>query len=70
MKGGIRVNDNNVVIERINSIAKKVYRNNKDAVFMLINDLEEFFEINKNTDNTNMMTSEEFEKYIKNIMEE
>ncbi|MBQ7975353.1 MAG: hypothetical protein IJ300_06665 [Clostridia bacterium] len=64
------MNDNNVVIERINSIAKKVYRNNKDAVFMLINDLEEFFEINKNTDNTNMMTSEEFEKYIKNIMEE
>ena len=70
MKGGIRVNDNNVVIERINNIAKKVYRNNKNAVFMLINDLEEFFEINKNTDNTNMMTSEEFEKYIKNIMEE
>ena len=61
-------NNDSIIMERINNIAKKVYRGNKNALFMLVNDLEEFFEMNKTTDNACMMTSDEFDKYINNII--
>ncbi len=61
-------NNDSIIMERINNIAKKVYRGNKNALFMLVNDLEEFFEMNKTTDNAYMLTSDEFDKYINNII--
>lgn len=61
-------NENIAALHRFENIAKKVYRGNKNAIYMLINDLEEFFEINTQSSNADMMTSEEFDKYINNIM--
>ena len=63
-------NNDSIIMQRIDNIAKKVYRGNKNALFMLINDLEEFFEMNKKTVNAYMMTSDEFDKYINNIINE
>ena len=40
-------NEKNEVLRRFENIAKKVYRGNKNGIYMLINDLEEFFEMNK-----------------------
>lgn len=62
----MKVADKIVAYDRIENIARKVYRSHKDALYMLINDLEEFFEINS-TD-INKLTSEEFNQYIENIM--
>ena len=62
-------NENIVALRRFENIAKKVYRGNKNAIYMLINDLEEFFEINNQSSNADMMTSEEFDKYINRIMD-
>ena len=56
-------------ISRIENIAQRVYRDHKNALFMLVNDLEEFFEINTGND-ASRMTSDEFDAYIKNILEE
>lgn len=60
---------NQAVIKRIEKIANKVYRNNEYGVYMLINDLEEFFEMNGN-DNVDRMTTDEFEQYINEICSE
>ena len=57
-------------MDRIERIAQKVYRGNKNAVYMLVNDLEEFFEINKPIDDIEKMTTEEFNQYVKNICDE
>ena len=59
--------DEIAVISRIDRMAKKVYRGNKNAVYMFINDLEEFFEINNYDNNSAQMTSEEFNRYIEKI---
>lgn len=59
--------DEKAVISRIDRMAKKVYRGNKNAVYMFINDLEEFFEINNYDNNSAQMTSEEFNRYIEKI---
>lgn len=59
--------DKIAVVSRIEAIAKKVYRGNRNAVFMLINDLEEFFEINDYHNNPARMTSQEFDRYIDKI---
>ena len=56
-------------MNRIEKIANKVYRNNEHSVYMLINDLEEFFEMNGN-DNVDRMTTDEFERYIDEICSE
>lgn len=61
-----RLNDK-TVISRIENMARKVYRGNENAVYMLINDLEEFFEMNDYDKNVERMTSEEFDKYIEQI---
>ena len=62
-------NMKSVLINRIEKIANKVYRGNKNALYMLVNDLEEFFEMNGNSD-VDKMTTEEFDRYIKNICKE
>jgi len=61
-------NENIAVFQRFENIAKKVYRGNKNAIYMLINDLEEFFEMNNQSSKADMMTSEEFDEYINRIM--
>ena len=48
---------------------KKIYRGNRNAVYMFINDLEEFFEINDYNSSSAQMTSEEFDRYIEKIKE-
>ena len=53
------------IMERVENIAKKVYRNRPNALDMLINDLEDFFEMNAKDVNT--MTSDEFDRYIEGI---
>lgn len=53
------------IMERFENIAKKVYRNRPNALDMLINDLEDFFEMNAKDVNT--MTSDEFDRYIEGI---
>ena len=55
------------ILSRIDRMAKRVYRGNKNAVYMFINDLEEFFEINDYNSSTSRMTSEEFDRYIEKI---
>lgn len=59
--------DKNAIVLRIEAMAKKVYRGNRNAVYMLINDLEEFFEINDYHGSTTRMTSQEFDRYIERI---
>lgn len=61
-------NNESAAFERIKYIAEKVYRNHQNALYMLVNDLEEFFEINDN--DVNKMTSNEFDRYIKELMEQ
>ncbi len=61
--------EKNKAMSRIENIAQRVYRDHKNALFMLVNDLEEFFEINTAGNDVNRMTSEEFDAYIKNILE-
>ncbi len=56
-------------MSRIENIAQRVYRDHKNALFMLVNDLEEFFEINNTGNDASRMTSDEFDTYIKNILE-
>ncbi|MBQ7974747.1 MAG: hypothetical protein IJ300_03570 [Clostridia bacterium] len=53
------------VMKRFEKIAQKVYRNKPNAANMLINDLEDFFEMNAKDVNT--MTSDEFDRYIEGI---
>ena len=48
--------DKNAVLSRIDRMAKKVYRGNRNAVYMFINDLEEFFEINDYNNSAARMT--------------
>lgn len=62
-------NMKSLLINRIEKIGNKVYRGNKNALYMLVNDLEEFFEMNGNSD-VDKMTTEEFDRYIKNICKE
>ncbi len=50
--------DKNAVLSRIDRMAKKVYRGNKNAVYMFINDLEEFFEINDYNNNNRLLYNE------------
>ncbi|MBQ3124093.1 MAG: hypothetical protein IJC09_01560 [Clostridia bacterium] len=59
--------DKSAVMSRIENMANKVYRGNKNAVYMLINDLEELFEMNGNSNDVERMTTEEFDRYIENI---
>lgn len=59
--------DKNAVLSRIDRMAKKVYRGNRNAVYMFINDLEEFFEINDYNNSAARMTSGEFDRYIEKI---
>ena len=54
-------------MKRIENIAQKVYRDHENALFMLVNDLEEFFEIN--TNDACKMTSDEFDQYLREILE-
>ena len=61
-------NNKTIAFERIENIARKVYRNHSNALYMLVNDLEEFFEIN--TNDTDKFTSDEFDKYIRDILEQ
>ena len=60
------MNNESTAFERIKYIAEKVYRNHQNALYMLVNDLEEFFEINGS--DVNKMTSDEFDRYIKELM--
>lgn len=57
----------NAVLSRIEAMAKKVYRRNPNAVCMLINDLEDFFEMNDYDKDMDRMTSQEFDSYIDKI---
>lgn len=59
----------NAILSRIDRMAKKIYRGNRNAVYMFINDLEEFFEINDYNSSSAQMTSEEFDRYIEKIKE-
>ena len=59
--------DESAVMSRIENMANKVYRGNKNAVYMLINDMEELFEMNGNSNDVERMTTEEFDRYIDNI---
>ncbi len=59
--------DESAVMSRIENMANKVYRGNKNAVYMLINDLEELFEMNGNSNDVERMTTEDFDRYIENI---
>ncbi len=59
--------DKSAVMSRIENMANKVYRGNKNAVYMLINDLEELFEMNGNSNDVERMTTEDFDRYIENI---
>lgn len=59
--------DVSAIMSRIENMANKVYRGNKNAVYMLINDMEELFEMNGNSTDVERMTTEEFDKYIENI---
>ena len=59
--------DVTTVMSRIENMANKVYRGNKNAVYMLINDLEELFEMNVNSNDVERMTTEDFDRYIENI---
>lgn len=59
--------DRNAVLSRIEAMAKKVYRGNANAVYMLINDLEDFFEMNDYDKDMDRMTSQEFDRYIDKI---
>ena len=59
--------DESAVMSRIENMANKVYRGNKNAVYMLINDMEELFEMNGNSNDVERMTTEEFDRYIENI---
>ena len=59
--------DKKAILSRIDRMAKRVYRGNKNAVYMFFNDLEEFFEINDYNSSTSRMTSEEFDRYIEKI---
>jgi hypothetical protein len=56
----------NAVVDRIERMAAKVYRNNKNSVIMLINDLENFFEIDTSK-NVDKMITDEFASYIAKI---
>ena len=56
--------DTKAIISRIENIANKVYRGSDNSVFMLINDLEEFFEIDTDNNAVERMTTDEFEQYI------
>lgn len=58
-------NNSRTVMSRIENIANKVYRDSDNSVFMLINDLEEFFEIDTNSNAVERMTTDEFEQYIR-----
>ena len=62
------MNNESAAFERIKYIAEKVYRNHQNALYMLVNDLEEFFEINGS--DVNKMTSSEFDRYIKELMQQ
>lgn len=59
--------DHKAMLSRIEAMAKKVYRGNANAVYMLINDLEDFFEMNDYDKNMDRMTSQEFDRYIEKI---
>lgn len=59
--------DVTTVMSRIENMANKVYRGNKNAVYMLINDMEELFEMNSTENSVERMTTEEFDRYIENI---
>lgn len=59
--------DESAVMSRIENMANKVYRGNKNAVYMLINDMEELFEMNSAGNHVERMTTEEFDRYIENI---
>ncbi len=54
------------IMQRLEQIANKVYRNSKNALFMLVNDLEEVFEMNKN--DINQMTTENLMNISKKFM--
>ncbi len=56
------------VLARFERIAQKVYRNMANASNMLINDLEDFFEMN--TKDIKSMTWDEFDRYIVGIYEQ
>ena len=58
------MDNRNIVMSRIENIANKVYRDSDNSVFMLINDLEEFFEIDTNNNAVEKMTTDEFDRYI------
>jgi hypothetical protein len=69
--GGIKKTnekDTNLIFKRIQSIANKIYKNHKNSIYMLLNDLDELAEINQKSD-INSMTTEDFSKYIKSIRE-
>ena len=66
----MRDKDKTAVLNRIEKIAQKVYRQHENAVYMLINDLEDFFEVNNETNDVNKMTSREFDMYIDNILDD
>ena len=59
--------DVSAIMSRIENMANKVYRGNKNSVFMLVNDLEELFEMNGNSNDVERMTTEDFDRYIENI---
>ena len=50
--------DKKAILSRIDRMAKRVYRGNKNAVYMFINDLEEFFEINDYNNNNRLLYNE------------
>lgn len=56
------------LFNRFEKIANKVYHYHKNAIHMLINDLEDFFEIESN-DSVANLTDEEFKNYISEIVE-
>lgn len=56
-----------MIFARFENIANTVYRGNQNSLCMLINDLEEFFEINNPQKSVDKMTTEEFDRYISKI---
>ena len=64
----MRGKNNDVILNRLERIAHKVYRDHENSIYMLINDLEDFFEVNMDINDASKMTSEEFDNYIKKIL--
>lgn len=56
------------LLNKFEKIANKVYCGHKNAIYMLINDLENFFEIESN-DSVANLTDEQFKNYISEIFE-